>query len=124
MIARLEGTVVHGKGNGRKVGMPTANLKVEKGLLPAFGVYASRVTVGGKSYVGVTNIGLRPSVDRESRITVETWILDFDRMIYGEKLSLDLVAFLRPTRKMQGLGEVKKQVDKDARSAREIVRLA
>ena len=64
--ARLTGTIVHGKGLGHTVGMPTANLRCDEGsALPEAGVYASRLEVDGQTYFGVTNVGTRPSVDSD-----------------------------------------------------------
>ena len=113
-IAVITGKVVHGNGLGRTVGMPTANLSPVPGTeLPPEGVYASRVYTGGQCLIGVTNIGRRPTVDRDQRITVETNIHDFDRDIYGETLTLEVMYALRPTRKMESLDEVRDQVRKD-----------
>ena len=110
----LSGIVVHGKGVGRKVGMPTANLRMNANkILPAFGVYGSAVLLDEGVFKGMTNIGLRPS-DDDSRIpTVETYILNFDKDIYGEVLTLDLFEYVRPVKKFKSLEDVKAQVDKD-----------
>ena len=84
-IAILRGRVIHGKGLGRTVGMPTANLDVSKSSeIPPEGVYASIAHVRSGSYYAVTNIGTRPSVDSSPRLTIETNIMDFDEDIYGE----------------------------------------
>ena len=99
--------------------MPTANLQLEKGTASSSeGVWASRVILGSEKHIGVTNIGRRPTVDKEERYTIETNILDFDRDIYGERLILILCSFLRPTVKMGSLQEVKDQVEKDKEEAR------
>ncbi|MBR3015644.1 MAG: riboflavin kinase [Clostridia bacterium] len=122
-IYQLAGKVTRGRGNGHTVGMPTANLPCppEKAC-PRFGVYASRVTVEDtpdrKTYLGVTNVGLRPSVDSDPRPTVETLLLDFDGNLYGREITVELFHFLRPTIKMASLEEVKAQVEKDAEQAR------
>lgn len=118
----IKGLVVRGKGLGRKFGMPTANIDYgQVSSLPEFGVYATIVIFEGKQYLGVTNVGLRPSVDSEERVTVEVHILDFDKMIYGKMLDIELVKFLRPIKKFNGLEEVKKQVDIDIESTRELL---
>lgn len=118
----LSGPVVHGLGNGHKVNMPTANLAVAPGRhLPPFGVYAALVLIGEKEYIGVTNVGLRPSLDENEMPTVETFILDFSGDLYGMDITLKLFAFLRPTRKMHSLSDVQAQVMQDAKAARFIL---
>lgn len=117
----LSGPVVHGQGNGHKVNMPTANLQLKKGTqLPPFGVYAARVFIGEKNYAGVTNVGMRPSLGEEDIPTVETFILDFQGNLYEREITLHLLAFLRPTRKMDSLQAVQQQVMQDAESARKL----
>ena len=117
----LSGPVVHGQGNGHKVNMPTANLALAPGQqLPPFGVYAARVFIGEKDYPGVTNVGMRPSLGVEDIPTVETFILDFQGDLYEREITLHLLAFLRPTRKMDSLQAVQQQVMQDADSARKI----
>ena len=117
--ALLTGKVVHGKALGRTVGMPTANIDVtDENLLPECGVYATRIKVGGETYLAVTNIGLRPTVDNEQQVTVEAHILDFDQDIYGRVVELEVHKFLRPIRKFGSLEEVRKQVKKDIEEAK------
>ena len=114
----LSGKVVHGKALGRTVGMPTANLCIEDGTIPEDGVYATRISVQGKTYTSVTNIGRRPTVDRESYITVETYIIDFDEEIYGEQAVLEVHEFLRPVQKFESLQAVQKQVQLDVQTTK------
>lgn len=114
----LIGVVVHGKGLGRTVGMPTANLQVTTGVLPATGVYATRIQIEGKIYNSITNIGRRPSVDEDRHITVETYILDYHEDIYGKNVLLEICHFLRPVIKFQSLEEVREQVEKDILEAK------
>ena len=114
----LSGKVVHGKALGRTVGMPTANLCIEKGTIPEDGVYATRISVQGKTYISVTNIGRRPTVDKESYITVETHIIDFDEEIYGEQAVLKVHKLLRPVQKFESLQAVQKQVQIDVETAK------
>lgn len=119
----LCGPVVHGKGNGRKVNMPTANLEIAPGQdLPPFGVYAVIAVVEGKQYVGVTNVGLRPTLDARTTPTVETYLPDFSGNVYGETLEIRLYAYLRPTEKMRSLRAVKAQVERDAQTARKMLK--
>ena len=115
----LTGKVVHGKALGRTVGMPTANIEIcDESLLPACGVYATRIKVSGKQYMAVTNIGLRPTVDNEPQVTVEAHILDFDQDIYGQVVELEVFKFLRPIQKFGSLEEVLNQVKEDIAEAK------
>ena len=114
----LIGKVVRGKALGRTVGMPTANLCITDGTIPEEGVYATRIRIGDGVYTSVTNIGRRPTVDNESYITVETFIIDFDKEIYGERAILEVHQFLRPIQKFDSLQEVQRQVQKDVEMAK------
>lgn len=113
----LEGIVEHGKALGRTVGMPTVNLRVEKGTIPPDGVYASRMTVRGQTYRGLTHVGCRPSVDTEKKRTIETYLLHFSEDIYGERVGLEVDFFIRETRKFRDVGEVRRQVEEDIKAA-------
>lgn len=114
------GEVVHGKALGRTVGMPTANLGVGSDkLMPPSGVYATMSTVDEEVYQGLTNIGTRPSVDNESHITIETFLLDFAKDIYGKKLTLEVHRYIRGVQKFDNLEEVQNQVQKDLDQVRE-----
>ncbi len=118
---KINGKIVHGKALGRTVGMPTANLELTcEEILPESGVYATRITVDGKTYDSVTNVGKRPSVDGEDHVTVETYILDFDDEIYGKDVELEIRQFLRPVQKFSGLEEVHKQVQKDIEEVKKL----
>lgn len=115
----MRGTVVHGKAAGRKVGMPTANLGVAKNkLFPPHGVYGTLSYMDGTFFRGMTNIGLRPSDDDVPIATIETFLLDFDRDIYGKDIKLEIHADIRGVKKFANLEEVKKQVDKDIEAVR------
>lgn len=114
------GEVVHGKALGRTVGMPTANLGVaEDKLMPPSGVYATLSTVEDELYQGLTNIGTRPSVDNMSYITIETFLLDFSKDIYGKKVQLEIHRYIRGVQKFNSLEEVQNQVQKDLKQVKE-----
>ena len=117
----LKGIVVRGQAKGRTVGMPTANIEVEPEKLPKPGVYASRVMIGTEEYLGVTNVGTRPSVDDREEITVETLILDFDRDIYGQEICVKLYVYLRPVMRMESLKAVQLRVEQDSLQVRELL---
>ena len=114
----LSGKVVRGKALGRTVGMPTANLCITDGTIPEEGVYATRIRIGDGVYTSVTNIGRRPTVDDESYITVETFIIDFDKEIYGEQAVLEVHKLLRPIQKFDSLKGVQMQVQQDVEMAK------
>ncbi|WP_312101994.1 riboflavin kinase [Lachnoclostridium sp.] len=108
------GEVVHGKALGRTVGMPTANLGVAgTKLKPPSGVYATRTIIEDETYQGLTNIGTRPSVDDLPIITIETFLLDFSKDIYGKKLKKEVHFYIRGVQKFNNLDEVQNQVQKD-----------
>ena len=114
----VSGVVVPGKQLGRTLGIPTANIRLEEGLVvPKFGVYACRVNIDGKSYAAVTNVGTRPTVSGVG-VTVEPWILDFDGNLYGQEITLEFHRFLRPETKFDGLEALKNQINRDADTTR------
>jgi len=115
----LRGEVVRGNRLGRGVGMPTANVFVPADkFLPAYGVYATVAKLDGAEYASLTHIGVKPTVDPSSAPTIETHILDFYGDIYSKTLTVELIAYIRETRKFDSLAEVKKQVDADIKRAR------
>ena len=118
----LTGTVVPGKQLGRKLGIPTANLRLPEELaVPRLGVYACRVRIGDREYPAVTNIGTRPTVEG-SYITVEPWILDYRGDLYGREITLEFYRFLRPEQKFSSLEELQSQIRRDAETTREFLK--
>ena len=118
----LSGTVVSGAGLGSKIGFPTANLEVSGMLLPPYGVYAVKVLCGSDLLNGVCNIGLRPTVDASANApVVEVHLFDVSSDLVGENLALEFVKFLRPEQKFNGLEELKAQIARDCKSARELL---
>ena len=116
----LSGPVVHGKKLGRTIGIPTSNLVIPEGVLtPAFGVYATRVWVGERDFLAVTNVGVRPTVKDGDRVTVEPWILDFDEDIYGQTIRVEFHKHLRGERKFASLDELRAAILHNADETRE-----
>jgi len=110
----LTGQVIHGRGLGHTIGIPTANLTLPEQLVqPKFGVYACKTVVDGKEYLAVTNVGTRPTVEG-SHVTVEPWILDFEGDLYGKEITLVFCKFLRPEKKFPTLEQLKGQILRDA----------
>lgn len=110
--------VVNGDKRGRTWGFPTINQKLPEGLVvPKFGVYESIVTVEGQSYLGVTNIGLRPTVGTE-KVLSETHILSFDGVLYGKKVDVRLIRFIRSEQKFSSFDELILQIESDVNSVK------
>ena len=116
----LTAPVVHGKALGRTLGIPTINQNVPDGkLMPLGGIYATRVWIDGKPYIGVTNVGHRPTVDSLSApVNCETHILDFDRDLYGETVTIEFHHRLRDEKKFNSLDELKTSVQGDIAAAK------
>lgn len=118
----VSGEVIYGRQLGRTIGVPTANIAVwEKQLLPAHGVYATRICVDGDWYMAATNVGVRPTVDGDNRVSVEPHILDFDRDIYGKQVRLEFVAHVRGEQKFDGLPALKAQIARDILNVRDLL---
>ncbi|GAB3893589.1 bifunctional riboflavin kinase/FAD synthetase [Spirosoma agri] len=118
----LTGTVVKGQQLGRTIGFPTANLQVDDPikLIPANGVYAVDVVHADQTYGGMLNIGFRPTVAGTHQ-TIETYIFDFNKDIYGEHMTLRFREFLRPEQKFDGLPALVAQLKRDEESARAVL---
>jgi riboflavin kinase/FMN adenylyltransferase len=114
----IDGLVVQGDGRGRTLGFPTANLCTENELLPPHGVYATTTRIGAVVYPSVTNIGVRPTVDRSGRTTIETHVFDVDTDLYGQVLRVGFVQRLRDERAFESLDALRAQIDADVRGAR------
>ncbi len=95
----MVGTVVKGKELGRKFGFPTVNIVADdEKLFPPNGVYATRVVRNGKTYSGITNVGMNPTVNGTFKI-VETFIFDFNEFIYGEEIKINFFKWIRDEKK-------------------------
>jgi riboflavin kinase/FMN adenylyltransferase len=111
----MKGAVVAGNRMGRKLGFPTANMRLYEPLklVPGNGVYAVDVEVLGRRYKGMTNIGVRPTVGGGAR-SVETHILDFDEDIYGLPLKIYFRRRVRDEIRFESIEALKAQLAKDA----------
>ena len=110
----ISGEVVHGKQFGRKIGFPTANLRIANKVYPPYGVYGVTVLIEGyaKEYFGIMNIGLNPTL-KPGEHSIEVNIFDFDDDIYGKNIVLKLIQFIRPEEKFDGMESLKEQIKKD-----------
>jgi riboflavin kinase/FMN adenylyltransferase len=114
----LSGKVVRGNQIGKLIGYPTANLFIEdpNKLIPAMGVYASRVIYKDQVYNGMTNIGMRPTINAH-KLTFETNIFDFDSDIYYESIKVELIKRIRNEKKFGNLEILKTQLALDKENA-------
>ena len=116
------GVVVKGEGRGRKLGFPTANLKLENKLTLPYGVYATRAILNGEYYSSVTNVGIRPTFqhegDPELPALVETHLLDTTLDLYGSTLEVQFFTRLREERRFSDIEELKRQISIDADQSR------
>jgi len=118
----VESHVASGDKRGRELGFPTANLKLEATLQPAFGVYAVRARPAGgtQSYDGVANFGIRPMFLLPQPL-MEVHLFDFSGELYGEILSVELIAYLRQEMSLPSLEALKAQMTADAKEARRVL---
>jgi riboflavin kinase/FMN adenylyltransferase len=120
----LSGRVAHGERRGRKLGFPTANIPLGRYIRPSNGVYAIRAMVedGTKQHWrdGVANIGTRPTFSGDG-IILEVFLFDFDGDLYGQRLRVRLIDFLRSEKKFDGLDALKAQIALDTEAARKIL---
>lgn len=110
--------VVHGRQLGRTWGLPTINQKPTDGkLLPPFGVYASRTFVGGKVFFGISNVGVKPTVEVPFA-GVETYLFECNEDLYGKSAWVEFYHFVRPECKFDSVEELRDQIQRDALAGR------
>ena len=114
----LSGIVVDGLKRGRGLGYPTINVdfpvnKVE----PAFGVYVARVNIAGDLYAGVANYGMSPTID-VNKLRLEVFVFDFDKMIYGEYVEVQLLKMIRTEAVFDSIADLKAQMREDVEQAK------
>ena len=116
----LSDTVHSGYHLGRKLGSPTINMFFPDGVLvPRHGVYATKVFLeNGQSYIAVTNVGVRPTVSEENRVSVESHLLDYSGNLYGRQARLEFYSFMRDEIKFDSFEALSEQIRLDAENAR------
>ena len=108
------GTVVLGKQLGSSIGFPTANVQLHNlTQLPRFGVYAVRVHIDKKTYLGCLNIGINPTVEANLDTKIEIHILEFEETIYDEDISFELIEFIRDEKKFGSIEDLTAQIQLD-----------
>ncbi len=118
------GEVMHGKKLGRTLGFPTMNLipSTEK-LLPAYGVYVTKTKVEGQWFDGITNIGLRPTVDSDERVSVETHLFTYKGDLYGKQVEVQFIHYLRPEQKFTDVEALKTAMLDDLKKAKAYLKI-
>ena len=120
----IEGRVARGEARGKSIGFPTANIPLGAYLRPALGVYAVRAAIeqeNGEIWLdGVANIGVRPTFGGDG-VVLEVFLFDFDDDLYGKRLRVRLVDFLRPEKKFDGIDDLKAQIAQDSAKAQKIL---
>lgn len=120
---RISGIVVDGAKQGRKIGFPTANLEIyDEFVIPKVGVYAGYTYVRGKKYKSIVNIGYNPTFNTREKPSIETHILDFDKVIYGEVIHQEFTFRIRDELKFDTIDELIKQMESDENIAREALK--
>ena len=116
---RLTGTVLHGDGRGRRVGIPTANFEPDPVMVcPAYGVYVTTVQIGGEDQhlPSVTNIGIKPTVGG-TKLLVETHIIGYENDLYGKEIEVTFHRYLRKEKKFENFETLVHQISEDKAAA-------
>jgi riboflavin kinase / FMN adenylyltransferase len=115
------GRVIHGDKRGRTIGYPTANIRIARNNLPFSGVFAVTMTdIDDLRIEGVANVGVRPTVDGSNNVVLETHLFDFNRDIYGYKVTVHFKQKIRAERRFQTVDELKEQIVDDVAEAKKI----
>lgn len=115
----LEGEVSYGKGMGRTIEVPTANIAIKRNIDGlAYGVYYSITSVNGKEYKSITNVGTKPTVKADGEVNAETFIFDFTGDLYGSEILVKLLKFRRPEQKFSSFEELSSVIKQDLEAGR------
>ncbi len=122
---RICGRIGHGDKRGRGIGFPTLNLNLHRRVSPLHGVYAVKVDgLGDQPVPGVANIGVRPTVEGDTRYLLEVHLFGFNRDVYGEHIGVEFVCKLRDEQRFENFEALRQQILLDAAAARAILGLA
>jgi riboflavin kinase/FMN adenylyltransferase len=114
---RIENIVEHGEKRGRALGFPTANLSLANYLRPKYGIYAVRAALpDGRVHGGAANLGIRPTFEPPSEL-LEPFFFDFDGDLYGHRIEVELISFLRPERRFETVEALAAQMGADVEAA-------
>ena len=118
----MTGKVIEGQKKAREIDFPTANMIPGNHIIPRKGVYCVEVLLKNKKYLGISNFGIRPTVDG-SKLLLETHIFNFNDNIYGNDLTVHFLTFIRPEQKFNTFDELAKQIKKDTEIAKKYHRI-
>ncbi len=113
--------VIQGQGIGTKMGFPTANLHIENLCLPPHGVYAVQVVCGDTTINGVANLGVAPTVMRDTPPQLEVFMFDFYKDLYGKSIEIIFHEYLRPEQKFPNVEALKMQIALDVKKAKQLL---
>lgn len=111
-MQEVEAEVIHGRQLGRQMGFPTVNMSIGDRTDIDNGVYRSEVDVDGKTYVSMSNVGVRPSVDGHTRL-LETHLFGYSGDLYGRRLRVRLIEKIRDERKFDSISDLQEQLETD-----------
>ena len=117
----IAGTVTHGAKLGRTIGYPTANIELDRYLRPAYGIYAVRARLpDGRMLDGVANLGIRPTFDPPKEL-LEPYFFDFSGDLYDLTIEVELIHYMRPEARFDGLDPLIKAIEADCVEARRVL---
>ena len=114
----LNGTVISGKGLGKKINYPTANIKIEESykIIPKQGVYIVQLFIENQMFYGMMNIGVNPTVNGTTE-SIEVHFFNFNSNIYDKKIQINLLSRIRDEQKFESIDALKKQLNLDKEMA-------
>lgn len=112
----IEGKVIKGEARGKTIGYPTANIQTENEITPA-GVFLTMAQIGSRSFPSLTNVGVRPTFRREKK-SIESYIIDFDKNLYGRKVKIHFLKKIRKERKFKNVKSLSLQIQQDLKLAK------
>ncbi|WP_427338702.1 bifunctional riboflavin kinase/FAD synthetase [Caloranaerobacter sp. DY30410] len=116
----IEGKVIKGRGIGRKLGFPTANILFDSNIvIPKVGVYKTNTIIDGNKFLSITNIGFNPTFSGEN-LNIETHILDYSQNIYGKTILIEFIDFIREEKKFDDVSELIEQVKLDIKALKNV----
>ena len=115
----VEGVVKKGRQLGKTIGFPTCNIEMQNYVIAKLGVYAVKLNLkpNKKNYKGIANLGIRPTFNQK-KILLEVNIFNFNKKIYGKRIRVEFVKFIRGEKKFKNISNLKKQIKLDIKKAK------